>query len=76
MQQETPHRTGLGALLSEREVEILTLVAKGMTNREIAEMLLIKRLTVECHISNIYKKLSVHSRTEAVFEARAHGVLP
>ncbi|WP_353193771.1 response regulator transcription factor [Pandoraea pnomenusa] len=62
--------------LSPREVEILGLVAKGMTNREIAALLSISSLTVACHIKNIYKKLAVNSRTQAVFEARISGLLP
>ena len=63
-------------VLTPREIEILTMVNKGFTNREIAEILSLSRLTVECHVRNIYKKLAVRSRTEAVFEARAHGFLP
>lgn len=62
--------------LTSREIEILTLVNKGFTNREIAELSDLSRYTVECHIRNIYKKLAVRSRTEAIFEARAHGFLP
>lgn len=62
-------------LLSPREVEILTLVSKGLTNREIADVLSLSRLTVGCHIKNIYKKLAVNSRTQAVFEARSQGLL-
>ncbi|VVE33886.1 DNA-binding response regulator [Pandoraea cepalis] len=62
--------------LSPREIEILGLVAKGMTNREIAALLNISSLTVACHIKNIYKKLAVNSRTQAVFEARTFGLLP
>lgn len=62
--------------LSPREIEILGLVAKGMTNREIAGLLNISSLTVACHIKNIYKKLAVNSRTQAVFEARTFGLLP
>ncbi|MCF6123052.1 response regulator transcription factor [Mesorhizobium sp. M7A.F.Ca.CA.001.07.2.1] len=63
-------------LLTPREVEILNLVAKGLTNREISGVLSLSRFTVECHIRNIYKKLSVKSRTEAIFEARSQGFLP
>ncbi len=63
------------ALLSPREIEILTLVSKGLTNREIADVLHLSRLTVGCHIKNIYKKLAVNSRTQAVFEARSQGLL-
>jgi len=63
------------AKLSEREFDILTFVSKGLTNREIAELLAISRWTVECHIKRIYRKLAVHSRTEAVHEARSSGLL-
>jgi DNA-binding NarL/FixJ family response regulator len=65
-----------GALLSPREAEILTFVSKGLTNQEISSLLSLSRLTVECHIKNIYKKLAVNSRTQAVFEARSRGLLP
>lgn len=65
-----------GPNLTPREVEILGIVAQGLTNREIANVLELSRFTVECHIKNIYKKLAVGSRTEAVFEARIHGLLP
>ena len=63
------------SVLSTREVQILKLVAEGMTNREIAESLFLSRYTVECHIKNIYRKLAVPSRTKAVSEARARGLL-
>jgi DNA-binding NarL/FixJ family response regulator len=65
-----------GAQLSPREAEILTFVSKGLTNQEISNLLSLSRLTVECHIKNIYKKLAVNSRTQAVFEARSLGLLP
>lgn len=61
--------------LSRRECEILSLVGKGLTNKEIADLLTLSKLTVECHIKNIYRKLAVTSRTQAVFEARSHGLL-
>lgn len=63
------------AILSSREIQILKLVADGMTNREIAESLFLSRYTVECHVKNIYRKLAVPSRTKAVSEARARGLL-
>jgi DNA-binding NarL/FixJ family response regulator len=66
----------LNTPLSPREIQILGFVGKGLTNREIAGLLTLSKLTVECHIKNIYKKLAVGSRTEAVYEARAHGLLP
>ncbi len=63
-------------LLSIREHEILALVAKGMSNREIADFLNLSRYTVECHIKYIYKKLAVSSRIKAINTARSIGVLP
>lgn len=66
---------GERALLSAREIEILASIDKGSTNREIADTLSLSRLTVESHIKNIYKKLAVGSRTQALFEARSRGLL-
>lgn len=63
------------ARLTPRESEVLTLVARGLSNREIAEATTLSRLTVESHTRNIYRKLAVNSRTEAVFEARSMGLL-
>lgn len=74
--QSRPPTADTPPALSPREIEILGLVAKGMTNREIAALLSISSLTVACHIKNIYKKLAVNSRTQAVFEARTFGLLP
>ena len=56
--------------LSERELEVLRLIASGLTNREIAQELFIAVGTVKRHINNIYGKLGVHSRTQAVAKAR------
>lgn len=64
-----------GPSLSPRELEIVQLVAQGFTNREIADLVTLSRLTIESHVKNIYRKLAVGSRTEAVFEARARGLL-
>lgn len=56
--------------LSEREVEVLQLVAEGLTSREIAEHLVITPATVKKHLEHIYTRLDVHSRTAAVAQAR------
>ena len=64
-----------GESLSEREAQILCLVADGLTNREIAEHLFLSRYTVESHVKRIYRKLAVSSRTMAVREGRARGVI-
>ncbi len=61
--------------LTEREFGILKLVASGLSNQEIADELTLSRLTVETHVKRIYSKLAVHSRTGAVHEARARGLL-
>lgn len=61
--------------LTNRELEILNLVAQGLSNREIAEQLFVSRCTVESHIKHIYRKLSVTKRTQAVSTARTLGLL-
>ncbi len=65
----------LPVALTPRERKILELVAQGLSNRDMAESLSISRLTVECHTKNIYRKLAVTSRTEAVYQGRRHGLL-
>jgi LuxR family maltose regulon positive regulatory protein len=62
--------------LSERELEVLRLVAEGLSNREIAQQLFISLRTVKWHTSNIYGKLGVKNRTQAVAKAGALGILP
>ncbi len=62
--------------LSERETEILQLLAKGMSFSEIGEILTISPHTVTAHIKKIYRKLQVHSRGEAVYEAAQMGLIP
>ncbi|MEF9943127.1 MAG: response regulator transcription factor [Burkholderiaceae bacterium] len=61
--------------LSARETEILQLLAKGMSFNEIGEILSISPHTVTAHIKKIYRKLQVHSRGEAVYEAGQMGLL-
>jgi LuxR family maltose regulon positive regulatory protein len=61
--------------LSERELEVLGLIAEGLSNREIAHRLFISPKTVKRHTSSIYGKLGVHSRTQAVAKARTLGIL-
>jgi len=61
--------------LSERELEVLQLIAQGFSNREIAEQLYLALPTVKGHNRNIYSKLQVSRRTEAVARARELGLL-
>lgn len=61
--------------LSPRETQVLDLIARGFTYSEIAGQLLVSVTTVQTHVRNIYGKLGVHSKTEAVFEARHVGLL-
>lgn len=62
--------------LSQREGEILALLAKGISFAEIGSILSISPHTVTAHIKKIYRKLQVHSRGEAVYEAQCMGILP
>ena len=61
--------------LHDRELEVLKLAAKGMTNRSIADELFISERTVQTHFANIFRKLNVGSRTEAVLRALKEGWL-
>jgi DNA-binding NarL/FixJ family response regulator len=61
--------------LTEREADILRLVAKGLSFADVGSVLGISAHTVVAHVKNIYRKLSVHSRGEAVFEAGQMGLL-
>jgi LuxR family maltose regulon positive regulatory protein len=61
--------------LSERELEILKLIAEGLTNQKIGSQLYLSLNTVKAHTRNIYGKLGVNSRTQAIAKARALGLL-
>ncbi|WP_269078802.1 response regulator transcription factor [Demequina globuliformis] len=61
--------------LSEREVEVLTLMARGMSNQEIAQELWVSATTVKTHVSHILTKLGVRDRVQAVVEAYDSGIV-
>jgi DNA-binding NarL/FixJ family response regulator len=62
--------------LTERELEILQLLASGATNADIARELWITQQTVKFHVSNVYRKLKVGNRTEACHYAHVNGLVP
>jgi LuxR family maltose regulon positive regulatory protein len=62
--------------LSEREVEVLQLIAEGLANQEVGSQLYLSLNTVKVHTRNIYSKLDVNSRTQAVAKAKSLGLLP
>ncbi len=75
----TQHRPGerkyLDDPLSERELEVLNLLASGRTSSEIARDLFVAQGTIKAHTGNIYRKLEAHNRTEALSRARGLGLL-
>lgn len=66
---------GVAAALSPRELEVLRLVARGCTYQETGSHLGITVTTVQAHVRNIYGKLDVHNKAEALYEARQLGLL-
>jgi len=76
--EEPPARRVPGSLeeLTERELEVLCLIAEGLNNREIAERLVISDKTVKTHVSSILGKLHLEDRTQAAIYALRHGLTP
>lgn len=68
------HAQGRGSTLTERETEVLTLIADGRSNREIARALVLSEKTVKTHVSNILMKLDLADRTQAALWAVRNGV--
>jgi ATP/maltotriose-dependent transcriptional regulator MalT len=62
--------------ITKRELEILALIAQGMSNREIAEKLFVSENTVKTHSSRLFDKLSVKRRTQAVQTGKELGLIP
>jgi len=69
-----PAAAALPAGLTEREAEVLRLVAQGLTNPQIGERLFISPRTVNAHLTTIYRKLEVSTRAGAASFAVAHGL--
>lgn len=62
--------------MTRREAEVLTLVAQGLTNREVAGALVVSERTVARHLANLYRKIGVTTRTAAANYAHRHGLVP
>jgi LuxR family maltose regulon positive regulatory protein len=71
-----PNLVGLVEALSERELEVLRLLAAGKQNREIAEELVVAVNTVKNHVTHVLDKLGAANRTQATARARQLGLLP
>ncbi|MBT2394164.1 MULTISPECIES: response regulator transcription factor [Streptomyces] len=75
LSQDVPSNgTGRGSTLTEREKEVLGLIADGRSNREIARALVLSEKTVKTHVSNILMKLDLADRTQAALWAVRHGL--
>jgi DNA-binding NarL/FixJ family response regulator len=72
---ESEPAAGDGGPLSARQRQILALLAAGRTNKEIARELVVSENTIKTHLSNLYAKLGVGRRTEALAEAKRQGLL-
>ncbi|MFP1623621.1 response regulator [Streptomyces sp. 5K101] len=73
-EDDSPGGTGRGGSLTEREREVLGLIADGRSNREIARALVLSEKTVKTHVSNILMKLDLADRTQAALWAVRHGL--
>ena len=69
-----PPARGYPAGLTQREVEVLRLVAQGLTDAQVAELLVVSRRTVSTHLTSIYGKLQINSRSAATRFALEHGL--
>ena len=76
LSQDPEPVAGTAPQLTDREVEVLRLVARGLANREIADELVISENTVKNHVRNILEKLHLHSRVEAAVYAHRQHLLP
>lgn len=68
-------RKAVTTLLSDREIEVLEILSRGFSYAESADILVMSAHTIGSHVKNIYRKLNVNSRAEAVYEAAQQGLL-
>ena len=76
---ESGHQAGLDALpngLSKREADVVCLMARGLSNKEIASALFISPKTVEHHVGHVYDKIGARTRASAALFAAQHGLVP
>ena len=73
--QDPEEERGLVKKLTERELDVLQYMAKGLSNQEIAKLMVVSAATVHSHVSHILAKLNVSSRTQAVIYAMREGVI-
>jgi ATP/maltotriose-dependent transcriptional regulator MalT len=62
--------------LSKREMEVLQLMAHGLSNKEIAERLFVSVSTIKTHANNMFEKMDVARRTQAIDKAKKLGIIP
>lgn len=73
----TMNETELNRLnLSKRELEVLQLMAQGLSNQEIADQLFVSLSTVKTHANNLFDKMGVERRTQAINQAKQLGIIP
>lgn len=71
----TPPDNTAHIILSAREKEVLTAIAKGLRNREVAELLGLTEQTISTYVRNLYAKLNICNRAQATLAAQQHGLL-
>jgi DNA-binding CsgD family transcriptional regulator len=62
--------------LTKREIEVLSLVIEGKSSKDVADELFVSKRTVDFHLANVYSKLGVKNRLQALREASRRGLLP
>lgn len=75
LQVEPPAAAQDEDALTARELEVLERIARGASYKEVAAQMGVQQSTVEAHIKNLYRKLEVHSKVQAILEAKARGYL-